>query len=43
MYYQFGAELDVRLRDQLVSRLRTDFVRTRLMENNAISFAEALK
>lgn len=43
MYCQFGNELDVRLRDQLVSWLRTDSIRKRVIENDAISFSDALK
>ena len=41
---KYGADLDVRLRDQLVIGLREDSIRKRLMEaDENISFADALK
>lgn len=39
---QFGGYMDVRLREQFASGLRSDFIRKRLMKNE-ISFYDALK
>ena len=43
IFCKFGAYLDIRLRDQFVIGLKTDSIRKRLMENDDITFAEALK
>ena len=39
----FGADLDVRLRDQLLLGLKSEVIRKRIMERDGISFADALK
>ena len=43
IHCKFGAELDIRLRDQFVIGLKTDAIRKRLMEKDDITFADALK
>ena len=43
LYCEFGAELDGRLRDQLLVGLRSEPIRKRIMERDHISFADALK
>ncbi len=43
IHCKFGAELDIRLRDQFVIGLKNDAIRKRLMEKDDITFAEALK
>lgn len=43
LHCQFGAELDVRLRDQLLFGLQSEPIRKRIMERDTITFAEALK
>ena len=43
LYCEFGAELDGRLRDQLLVGLRSEPIRKRIMERDAITFADALK
>ena len=43
LHCQFGAELDGRLRDQLLVGLRSEPIRKRIMERDSITFADALK
>ena len=43
LHCQFGAELDGRLRDQLLVGLRSEPIRKRIMERDGITFPDALK
>lgn len=43
LYCYFGAELNGRLRDQLMVGLRSEQIRKRIMERDGITFADALK